>query len=199
MQWNTLILDQHATVHASDLAGAEAVFSYQELVCGGLAEEQLRLRPAAGQNSLVWLIWHMSRCEDITLNLAIADDAQVLDDEWRRQLRVDRVDIGTGMSPTEVAELSERVDVDALRAYRLAVGRRSREILTGLDDTILDKPVDAQHQWAADVLGEHAGWVGDMWSNWRKRDFIYLATGHCYQHWGEAITLHALGGFAVGL
>jgi hypothetical protein len=199
MQWNTLLLDQHANVHASELAGTEAIFSYQDMVCGGLADEQLRLRPVEGQNSLVWLIWHMTRCEDVALNLAVADRAQVLDDQWRSRLRIDRVDIGTGMTPEEVAELSERVDVTALRNYRLAVGHRTREILTDIDATTLDKPVDAQHQWAAQVLGEHAGWVGDLWTSWRKRDFLYMASGHCYHHWGEAITVRSLSGFAVGL
>lgn len=199
MHWNTILLDQHANVHASELTRSGTVFSYQDMVCGGLADEQLRLRPAEGQNSLVWLIWHMTRCEDVALNVAIAGQAQVLDNEWRRQLRICRGDIGTGMTRAEVAELSEWVDVEALRSYRLAVGRQSRDILGGLDAATLGKPLKGEQEWATTMLGEHAGWVGELWSSWRRQDFLYMAIGHCYHHWGEAITVRSLSGLGVGL
>jgi hypothetical protein len=200
MQWNTILLDQHANVHASALVkGVKTIFSYEGLVCGGLAEEQMRLRPADGQNSVVWLIWHMTRCEDVAINCVLAGQPEVLDGDWRQQLRIDRKDIGTGMKPREVAELSERIDVTALQNYRLAVGLRTREVLAAVDVATLDQTVDSRHGWAAEVLGEHAGWVAGMWAQWRRRDFLYLVSGHCYQHWGEAITVRSLGGFPIGL
>jgi hypothetical protein len=45
-----------------------------------------------------------------------------------------RPDFGIGMTSAEVAELSRRIDVGALRDYRDAVGRRTREIVTGFDE-----------------------------------------------------------------
>jgi hypothetical protein len=197
MNWKDLLDSQHANVHSASVGG-DTPFSYQELVLGGLREDQLRLRPADDQNSLAWLLWHMTRCEDVAINVAITGGRQVLSDGWTAKMGVDREDIGTGMTPPEVAALSERIDISALLSYRDAVGGRTREIINAVSDADIETRVDAERYRLARVLGEHAGWLDAGWSQWRGRDFLFLATGHCYQHWGEAITVRAIAGFPVG-
>ncbi|MCU1502156.1 MAG: hypothetical protein JWM12_1510 [Ilumatobacteraceae bacterium] len=198
MDWKGLFYRQHAGVHSREMAVGGGV-TYQDLVLGGLDEAQLRLRPANELNSLAWLVWHMTRCEDVAINVAIADQPQVLDDGWPDKLGISRVDIGTGMTPSEVAELSEQINVDALISYRHAVGRRTREVIDAVTDAEIERPVDGDRYRRAAVLGDHAGWVAELWSPWRGTDFLFLATGHNYQHWGEAITVRSLGGFGLGL
>jgi hypothetical protein len=44
-----------------------------------------------------------------------------------KRLGVNRPDFGIGMTSPEVSELSRQVDIGALREYRDAVGRRTRE------------------------------------------------------------------------
>jgi hypothetical protein len=196
MEWKRLFYMQHATVHGPAV-GTEGRASYEAIVLTGLDQEQLRVRPTASSNSVAWLVWHMTRCEDVAINLAIGDRPQVLDDAWTEKLGVSRVDIGTGMTPIEVAELSESVDLDALMSYRVAVGQRTREVIGEISDAEIEQPVDAARYRGAAILGDHAGWVADFWSPWRAADFLFLASGHCYHHWGEAITVRALGGFGV--
>ena len=99
---------------------------------GGLSDDQMRRRPGEGLNSIVWLLWHMARTEDVAVNLVVAARAQVFDDGWARRMNVARPDMGTGMTAAEVADLSEQADVAAVRAYRSAVGLRTREVVQTL-------------------------------------------------------------------
>jgi len=93
-------LGLHAATHAGDVSGSPAV---SERWLGGLSDDQLRLRPGDGVNSIVWLLWHMARTEDVAVNLVVAARAQVLDGAWARRMRVPRRDMGTGMTSAEVA------------------------------------------------------------------------------------------------
>jgi len=197
MDWKQLFFLQHALVHSPEVS-TEGQFHCEPMALAGLMDAQIRLRPAENLNSLAWLVWHMTRCEDVAINVAIADRPQVLDDAWITKLGVDRDDIGTGMTPPEVAALSEQIDVDALLSYRHAVGRQTRDVIAAIDDADIEAPVDADRYRRAKVLGEHAGWVDDFWSPWHGTDFLCLATGHCYHHWGEAVTVRSLGGFGLG-
>lgn len=194
-----LVLQQHRTVHSAESSEGRTTFSLQDLILGGLSDEQLRLRPAPGQNSVAWLIWHMTRGEDVAVNVAIAGQPQVWDDGWGPKMGVDRDDIGTGMTAAEVGALSERIDLVALLEYRHAVAVRTQRILPGLDGRALEERVEPSRWEAVRPVSEHAGWLRDFWAPWRVRDFLFLPTGHCYVHWGEAMTLRSLGGFALGL
>jgi len=198
VEWRQVFFQQHAGVHSHAVA-TESQVSYEDLVLGGLSDAQMRLRPADNLNSLAWLVWHISRCEDVAVNVAIADRPQVLDEAWATKLGVQRDDIGTGMTPREVADLSEHVDLDALVSYRHAVARQTRDVIATIDDDELTAPVDSERYRRAAVLGEHAGWVDEVWAPWHGTDFLFLATGHSYQHWGEAITIRSIGGFGLGL
>jgi hypothetical protein len=197
MDWRTLFNMQHSQVHTDQLEPGAGGFSYQDLLVAGLNEEEVRLIPATGQNSIAWLLWHMTRCEDVATNLVLAGRSQVLDEGWGDKIAVGRRDIGTGMTPTEVAALSQQVDLDALIAYRHEVAVRTRQVVDQLEDEWLDQPLDdtdVEMARAGEVLGDHAGWVGDFWQSKPRRWFLWLPTGHCYQHIGEALTLRSLAG-----
>ena len=52
---------------------------------------------------------------------------------------------------------------------------------------------------ALGTFAEHAGWMGELWASKPRLWFLWLHTGHCYMHMGEAITVRSLGGKALGL
>src|SRR2546428_12444937 len=120
MDTASFFLATHADVHSREVAGHETYF---DRVLGGLSDEVMRIRPGKGLNSLVWLLWHMARTEDASVNLVVANRSQVFDDEWIRRMNAPWRIIGTGMTDDEVSEFTARVDVAAVRAYRDAVGR----------------------------------------------------------------------------
>jgi hypothetical protein len=197
MNWRELFESQHHHVHRGTVE-ERSDFRIPDMVLAGLTEEQIRLTPQDGLNSIAWLFWHLARCEDAAINAVIGGRPQVLDDGgWTARLGIERRDIGTGMSAGEVRDLSQAIDLDALLAYRDAVGRQTRGVIAELDERTLTSPMsdtEADALAAARTFGDHAAWVDRGWRTRNRAWFLWLATGHCYQHLGEAVTVRTLCG-----
>jgi hypothetical protein len=200
MDARDLFLDQHSGVHSAavggnKMSGAERAFA--------VSDEQMRVRPREDLNSLAWLMWHIARAEDIIVNPVLAGRDQVFDDSWQRRLNIARRDFGIGMSSPEVSELTGRIDLGALREYRDAVGRRTREVVGAF------RPEDWEGQSQASAL-ERAGADGAFGT--RTEPLVKAFTGrpramllsgialfHPQGHIGEAITVRGAGGFGTGV
>ena len=146
MDMRELFLTQHGAVHTAAVGGNKA--SAAERVLNGLTEEQMRVRPREDLNSIAWLMWHIARAEDIILNPVLAGRAQVFDDTWMKRLGVTRKDFGIGMKSPEVSELTRAINLDALREYRDAVGKRTREIVGAFQPQDWEGQVQ-QAEWSA--------------------------------------------------
>src|SRR4029434_5817106 len=127
MDARTFILAQHARLHASDVSPEPGTLA--ERILGGVTAEPVRMRPGRGLTPLAWVLWHMSRVEDVCVNLVVIDGRQVFDEAWASRMGVRRWDIGTAMSGDEVRDLAGSLNVAAARAYRSAVGRRTPDMV----------------------------------------------------------------------
>ena len=187
---NRFFLAEHARVHARAMTQAD--FNEEDTVCDGLTEAQLRHAPE-GLNSIVWLLWHLARCEDVAMNTVLRGVPEVLDhDHWLPRLGVETRHIGTGATREEVIAFSQRVDVTALRAYRAAVGRATQVWVAELDFATLATVPDVAGRLAQapPAFGAHAGWVAAAWARQTGSWFLsYLAVGHNYWHLGEAYVI----------
>jgi hypothetical protein len=194
----TFFLRQHAAVHANDVSGH--VFPGQRIF-GELSDDQMRIRPGKGLNSLVWLLWHMARTEDAAVNPVVAGRDQVLDDEWMRRMNVPWRIIGTGMTDDEVTEMTVRADIAAVRAYRSAVGLRTREVVRALRPEVWDEVIGGEDIKRAAVAGAFRDWVEGAkypWLGWTRGDQLASsALRHNAAHIGEAVTIRGLAGLGV--
>ena len=193
-------LSQHAAVHTSDVSGR--AFAVQG-VFSELSDDQMRIRPGKGLNSLVWLCWHMARTEDVAVNLVVAGRDQVLDDAWIRRINVPWRIIGTGMNYDEVTEMTVNADVGAVRAYRSAVGIRTREVVQALRPDAWDELVGDEDIKRAGVTGAFRDWVEGAqypWLGWSRADQLASsALRHNAGHIGEAVTIRGLAGYGPGV
>src|SRR5919109_3280931 len=201
MDIRELFLDQHAAMHSAAVGGNK--MSAAERTFAGLSDEQMRVRPREDLNSLAWLMWHIARAEDILVNVVLHRRPQVFDDTWMKRLGIARRDFGIGMTSPEVTELTRQLDLAALREYRDAVGRRTREIVGAFKDQ------DWQGQVAVDALQRAADQGG---FGVRSEALIKAFTGrtraallsgialfHPMSHMGEAATVRSAGGFGTGI
>jgi hypothetical protein len=201
MDARDLLLDEHGRMHAAGVTGDRATLA--ERTFGGLSDEQMRVRPREDLNSLAWLMWHIARAEDVFANLILSGHDQVLDDRWLARLKTPRRDFGIGMTKAEVTELSGQIDVLALREYRDAVGRRTQEVIRGLE------PADWRGELQAAALEKAAalscfGARGDtVVKAFTGRPRIGILGGllvtHSAMHMGEAQTVRTAGGFGSGI
>jgi hypothetical protein len=141
----------------------------------------------------------MTRAEDVGINLVIAERPQVLDEgDWPERLNLLHRDVGTGMTGAEVDEFNERINVDGLLAYRVAVGRRTREIVRDLQPSVLDEGIDAslvQRARDQQAFGPNAEWVPQRWEGKTKAFTLsWTVLGHSLAHWGECYVIRGLLG-----
>jgi hypothetical protein len=197
MDARQLLLADHARLHARATTGS-ADLSMEDGLCDGLTDEHLRGRPAAGLNSVVWLLWHLTRIEDVTVNTLVRGTPEVLDrGAWPGRLGVETRHVGTGSDDDEVGDFSERVDLAALRAYRAAVGRETQSWLAAVDpDTLETVPeVETRLAVAPAAITERGAWLRGFWVG---KTGLWLVSfpviAHGYLHIGEArVTRARLG------
>ena len=110
----------------------------------GADDEILLRRPSGNGNSVVWLIWHLSRVEDAQLASAAG-----LKQVWTSQgfagrfmLPLSERDTGYGHSSSQVDAVKARPEL--LLEYYDAVHRQTAEFLTSLGDADFDRIVDTR-------------------------------------------------------
>jgi hypothetical protein len=189
----SFFLLEHAAVHARDVSGQA---NPGPRIFEEASDEQMRARPGPALNSLVWLLWHMARTEDAAVNLVVAGRAQVFDDAWMRRMNVPWRIIGTGMTDEEVGRMTRDADIAAVRAYRSAVGLRTREVVSALSPDAWDVAVGVEDIERAGATGAFRDWVKGTpypWLGWtRGAQLASSAVRHNAAHIGEAVTIRSL-------
>ena len=127
----TRCLELHALLHSAGVSGA-AESTYEDALWQGLTDTMARAKPFKRDASIVWCLWHTSRIEDIVSNILFLDGRQIFDAAWQQRIGVPVVDTGNAMTAEAIAAFSDAVAVDALRSYRHAVGRNTRDIVQRL-------------------------------------------------------------------
>lgn len=188
-----LFLNQHAMLHSARVSQTD-LWSFEDAVLNDMTEEQFRRIPRNCEHSVAWLIWHIARCEDITMNLLVAGSPQVLHrDNWLERMKIMVRDTGNTMDAAEIADFSATIDIEALRAYRVAVGRRTREIVKPLQPEELKQKVDParlQHIWDEGAVVEAARGIADYWGRRNVAGLLLMpATRHNLIHLNEALQL----------
>ncbi|HVM71899.1 MAG TPA: DinB family protein [Anaerolineales bacterium] len=185
-----LFMCQHAMLHSADISRM-GLWSFEDEVLEGLSEQQIRLVPAGAEHSIAWVVWHMTRIEDTTMNLLAAGSPQILTQEgWLERMGIPEQDTGNAMDPAGITDLSAAIHLPALQAYRRSVGRRTRTIVRQLQVPELKRKVDPARleQMRKDgvVRAEAAGLL-EYWGGLTISGLLLMPpTRHGFVHWNEA-------------
>jgi hypothetical protein len=97
------------------------------------------------------------------------------------------------MEPSAIANFSNTIDIEALLAYRLDVGRRTQEIVSRLQPPYLRLKVEPSRMrrlWDEGAVVEAARGIADYWSKRTIAELLLMpATRHNLIHLGEALKL----------
>ncbi len=140
-----LLLNMHAMLHVKEVSGLREPTLMDE-VWDGLTEEVFCTMPTADDVTVAWNVWHITRIEDLTSSILLANQGQVLDDGWQMHLHTPVKDTGNAMTDDEILSFSKAVKLTALKEYRNAVGQRTREIIGGLS------PQDVKRKFSKDQI-----------------------------------------------
>ena len=190
-----LFLEQHAAVHSSSVSGGSGWSFSDEALCG-LSEAMMRMIPPGSDHSIAWLIWHMARIEDVTMNLLVAGGPTIFEDaDWQNRLGANTRDTGNALNAEEIAALSASVRLDELRAYRDAVGLRTRAIAVGLRVDQMKRKVDParlEQIMAQGAAVEATRGLLDYWGGLTTAGLLLMPpTRHNFIHLNEALKLRA--------
>lgn len=188
-----LFLRLHAMVHTAAMSEA-GLWSFEDDIWQGTSETIIRRIPKGGEHSIAWVLWHSVRIEDVTMSLLVAGCPQLYTEEnWADRMKTPYRHAGNAMSDDEIARLSAIIDIEALRAYRLAVGRRTRDIVRAIPPEIVRQKVDPARLRQVSEQGAVVPEAQEIINYWGGRTIAGLLlmppTRHNFLHLNEALRL----------
>lgn len=157
----------HKRVHPS--TPDDLPLTYADLLWNEFSEPELRIIPPGMDHSAAWCIWHITRIEDVVMNILVADTPQIFYEEgWFDRIGTRFFAIGNEMAPDEIAEFSQSVDLANLHAYWCTVTRRTRAVASTIQPESLPaqtSSVRLQKLWDMAILSETTRSVNDYWQS----------------------------------
>jgi len=126
-----LLYELHSIVHSSRVYKSQKS-SFLDEICEDLNEKAFRIMPTSNDVTIAWNIWHITRIEDITSNILIANTNSILTDTWLERMKISIRDTGNAMSDEEILSFSNEIFLEELLAYRDSVGIRTKQIIENL-------------------------------------------------------------------
>lgn len=191
-----IFLNLHAMVHSSE-ASQSGLYSFEDELWGSLTEEAFR-RVREGDQSIAWKLWHTGRIEDITMNLLMAGDGQVMNSgNWLDRLGIKARDTGNAMDEAEIGALSAAINRQALKDYRTEVAKKTRKIVKALAPEDLRRkaePAGVRRIWEEGAVVEEAAGIVDYWSRKTYAGLLLMpASRHILVHLNESLRLIGKG------
>lgn len=169
-----LFLDIHAGLHLSEVSGS-GPNRIDELL-SDLTPDEYSFMPTAKDETIAWVIWHIARIEDLTMNLLAGRTQQVFSPTWKERLNVSITDTGNALSDDEIIRLSKEINIPELLVYRNAVGQQTRSIISSFTNADLLRKVSQQDLEKIKQQGgvtdqDESVWLLDFWG---KKDIAGL-------------------------
>jgi len=188
-----LFLSQHAMIHSAKMAKT-GLWSFEDEILGDLTDDQIRTIPPGGEHSIAWILLHLARIEDITMNMLAAGTSQLFTlGGWGKKMNVSIIHSANKMDDESMANLSAKINVAALKAYRIAVGKRTREIVKKLQAKDFKQKVDPtriQKVMDEGAVTKEASEVINYWSTRTIAGLLLMpATRHNVLHLNEALRI----------
>lgn len=162
----SLFLELHAKLNLSEVSGTDK--NEVDALFGDLQRNEYAIMPTKKDETIAWVLWHIARIEDLTMNMLVAGKEQIFNDEWKKRLNVMITDTGNALTDDEIMELSQNVDIAELLKYRNEVAKSTREIVQGLtSEDMRRKVASADINRILETGGvteqEDSIWLLDFW------------------------------------
>ncbi len=188
-----LLMDQHARVHASDVSGIECM-TFEDKLWKGTDEITFRTGQNKKGRTIAYSMWHSARIEDITMNLLVADEEQIIDqDNWMERINSPIYDTGNALNSDDILKFSRKIDMQALKEYRKAVGKKTGKIVNllvygDLKRKALETGLEKAMALGAVANDENSLWLIDFWGKKTVSGILLMpATRHHFMHINESM------------
>lgn len=161
-----LFLQIHAKLHPSVVSDTDRN-EVDNLLCD-LKQNEYAVMPTRKDETIAWVLWHIARIEDLTMNILVAREEQVFNQDWRERLNSRITDTGNALTDDEIMELSRTINTEQLICYRNAVAHKTRDIIRSLSAADLKRRVrqddiDKILSVGGVTQQENSIWLLDFW------------------------------------
>lgn len=129
-QAKELFLSLHACLHQAEISGMPSN-EVDALVCD-LTSKEYATMPTKKDETIAWVLWHIARIEDLTMNILVDNKEQVFNPIWQQRMNAPITDTGNALNDEEIIRLSQSLNIAELHHYRNEVGKRTRNIVAKL-------------------------------------------------------------------
>lgn len=128
------------------------------------------------------------------MNVLVSDEEQVfLSGNWEGKMEISFTHSGNDMSEEDIAELSSKINLDALIEYRSAVGKRTRQIVSSLQKGQLKEkvaPSKIKRLFDENAVAIESKWLADYWGKKTIAGLLLMpATRHPYMHLNKCVQI----------
>jgi hypothetical protein len=188
-----LFLELHGALHLSEISHGKT--NEVDLLFDDLLPHEYAVIPKNKDKTIAYIVWHIARIEDLTLNILVADSKQVFNSEWQKKISAVYVDTGNAMTDSEIMNLSKEIRIEDLLSYRSAVGVRTRAIINNLSEDDMKRKVS---ETCLDKIRANGGVAkGAEWllNYWGRKDvagiLLMPPTRHLILHLNDCCKLKA--------
>ena len=165
-QAKEMFLEIHASLHISKISGTRP--NEVDSLINDLCDNEYAIMPTSKDETIAWVMWHISRIEDLTMGILAADGDQLFNESWRQRMNVSITDTGNAQTDDEIMNLSKNINIEELLNYRNKVGNRTREIVSSLtqDDMkrkVLPKAIEKILSEGGVTRQQDSMWLLDFW------------------------------------
>ncbi|MBV7275635.1 DinB family protein [Clostridium thailandense] len=129
-QAKLLFLDIHANLHLSETEGT--IQNEVDNLIRDLKENEYAIMPKTKDETIAWVIWHIARIEDLTMNMLVAEKNQLFNEEWKSRMNISITDTGNTLTDDEIMYFSHSINIKEMLCYWNAVGESTKEIINNL-------------------------------------------------------------------
>jgi len=190
-----LFLSQHSLLHSSSINQGNQI-TLEDKLLEDLDETTFRMYPVSNpdtKNSIAWHLWHIARIEDITMNILIANGQQVLSGNWLNKMNIPFIHSGNDMTEKDITLLSSEIDFHSLLAYRKAVCKRTREVVSSLPPGQCIEKIDPpriERLFEENAVSQNSRWLADYWSKKSVAGLLLMpGTRHNFLHLNKCIRI----------
>ena len=126
-----VFLDIHKQLHLWNIKEREE--NEADRLFSDLEPWEYAVMPGKDDETIAWVVWHIARIEDLTMGILADRGNQLFDEEWCQRINSPIKDTGNAMTDEEIMAFSRQVNCKELLNYRMAVGERTREIVSQLN------------------------------------------------------------------
>lgn len=179
-----LTLELHQMLYVSEMSGINQV-TFEDQLWNTVNEETVRKAKNKKGRTILYGVWHSTRIEDITMNLLVAGKEQIFEgNNWSTRINSPIRHTGNSFNTDEILQMSSQINIEELKAYRIAVGRNTENIIRELGNGEMKRKVFKENlqqildEKAVDNVAS-ANWLIDFWS---RKDVASIILMPCLRH-----------------